>query len=696
MIISIQSEDMMDTNDDYITHLLQKFDKKARSNQNISFLSPDADIELFKSQLLKELSNNPIHIPLENEDAKMSKSISVNNTKIKEDCSNLSKLLRAVEVENKEREFYSNSVINKQIVKRNNMKCVQQSDKAKKHLEGSKKANNKCKMLNEEVYYLTIHNMTIVTSRRAELVLIKRPVEDLLHCPLSCMEDGSCSDMSFSHCSFRNEDMSNRSSENDDDSLASEQYSGSSDDDSSDEGDDSEDEENSLNNLIISPTSVQESIEYKHSKLNEKERIYLEHFEHAHECITKRQLGIQCPLPDCKEPQKIVDFCNQILESIPYDGDEDYEECSRALVYHALNCPGGCNVRLCKHFAKVKQELSMATHWSGVPDNYLVVLSNVSEIEEEMREGLDFTLFFLDLRGRGYFGEVFDASFDSEHTTRAHVAVKKIQRKEIHEKMMDHSISCLKRLGSHPNLLLPDIILSCSTHFLYIMQCADISLLEYITKFFQDIKDQDVMKILQFCCFYFYQMAKGIEYCHFAGFIHGDVKPGNVVLTNNFRVLKLIDWDFLREEGRQMVGGTEAYAAPEVLGKERVDKSSDVYSLCRSLYPFLYGREQDLRYENMQPKINGLINERHSDLANIYRHGTMLDPGHRISVAQIIDEFDANQKLKKLREDFEPIQVKRDHKDLSDYSKCFNFYRNWILKRLPQIIQPMYSSMDID
>ena len=36
------------------------------------------------------------------------------------------------------------------------------------------------------------------------------------------------------------------------------------------------------------------------------------------------------------------------------------------------------------------------------------------------------------------------------------------------------------------------------------------------------------------------------------------------MVSNNFRGCRLIDWDFLREEERQLSGGTKGYAAPEV------------------------------------------------------------------------------------------------------------------------------------
>lgn len=42
-----------------------------------------------------------------------------------------------------------------------------------------------------------------------------------------------------------------------------------------------------------------------------------------------------------------------------------------------------------------------------------------------MKEGYDFSLMFVDLKGRGGFGDVFDACYYDNNGNRARVAVKK-------------------------------------------------------------------------------------------------------------------------------------------------------------------------------------------------------------------------------------------------------------------------------
>lgn len=91
------------------------------------------------------------------------------------------------------------------------------------------------------------------------------------------------------------------------------------------------------------------------------------------------------------------------------------------------------------------------------------------------------------------------------------------------------------------------------------------------------------------------RIAEGLECAHTAGVVHRDVKPSNVLLAADGRVL-LTDFGIARSlhsgdlTGVGNIVGTPAYLAPEVLRGERAGPSADVYGLGLTLYEALTGR----------------------------------------------------------------------------------------------------------
>ena len=95
--------------------------------------------------------------------------------------------------------------------------------------------------------------------------------------------------------------------------------------------------------------------------------------------------------------------------------------------------------------------------------------------------------------------------------------------------------------------------------------------------------------------------AEGLAAAHDAGLIHRDFKPGNVLLTQDGRVLVadfgLAIVDRLRDarETEELLqsatgpAGTPMYMAPEQLRGERGDARSDQYAFAVTLYEALYG-----------------------------------------------------------------------------------------------------------
>jgi eukaryotic-like serine/threonine-protein kinase len=90
-------------------------------------------------------------------------------------------------------------------------------------------------------------------------------------------------------------------------------------------------------------------------------------------------------------------------------------------------------------------------------------------------------------------------------------------------------------------------------------------------------------------------VADALQTAHESGIVHRDVKPANILLCDDRRVMvtdfgiakAAVDEDFTREGS---IVGTAKYVAPEQVSGDRVDPRTDVYSLGVVLYECLCGR----------------------------------------------------------------------------------------------------------
>ncbi|HSL83849.1 MAG TPA: serine/threonine-protein kinase, partial [Thermoanaerobaculia bacterium] len=98
------------------------------------------------------------------------------------------------------------------------------------------------------------------------------------------------------------------------------------------------------------------------------------------------------------------------------------------------------------------------------------------------------------------------------------------------------------------------------------------------------------------------QVAEGLDYAHSKGVVHRDVKPANILLTED-RQVKLTDFGIARLDTSNLtlegqLLGTPNYMAPEQIQGQATDHRADVFSLGVVLYEMLTG-EKPFKGENV-------------------------------------------------------------------------------------------------
>ena len=88
----------------------------------------------------------------------------------------------------------------------------------------------------------------------------------------------------------------------------------------------------------------------------------------------------------------------------------------------------------------------------------------------------------------------------------------------------------------------------------------------------------------------FQQVAKGLAHMHSRGFVHADIKPSNIMITEKNRV-KIIDLGQACRIAtvKKRIQGTPGYMAPEQAHRQAITPKTDIYNVGASMYWVLVG-----------------------------------------------------------------------------------------------------------
>lgn len=199
--------------------------------------------------------------------------------------------------------------------------------------------------------------------------------------------------------------------------------------------------------------------------------------------------------------------------------------------------------------------------------------------------------------GTGVFSTVFLGKCTTDTTKlpkNTLVAIKKMKKTDkISTKVIEAELLIIYFLMDrpHPNIIkYYDIINDDNdTDAVYIVMeyCKNGTLKSLIDSPTQSITENKRLKS------YFYQLCQGVKFLHKYNILHRDIKPDNILLTDDFKTLKIVDFGLAKlivdNQLNQTVCGSPLYMSPELAQHKTYNFRSDIWSMGMVLYEMLFG-----------------------------------------------------------------------------------------------------------
>uniref|UniRef100_A0A915K1F9 Protein kinase domain-containing protein n=1 Tax=Romanomermis culicivorax TaxID=13658 RepID=A0A915K1F9_ROMCU len=214
--------------------------------------------------------------------------------------------------------------------------------------------------------------------------------------------------------------------------------------------------------------------------------------------------------------------------------------------------------------------------------------------------------------GRGSFGEVYLAL---EKSTQIKKAIKIVDLYTLKKNGIDCTERIENEINLQPKLFHNNIVKmeKCfkEDHRIYMVleYCENETLRKYVL---QRRNDGNKTCLSEFkIASYTKQLLSAVAYLHRKMIVHRDLSDNNVLLTENYRTVKICDFGLSKQldcsqNGAKTFAGTPNYMAPEIGSGNEYSTETDIYSLGCIFYFMFKGEVQSL-YPKREEKHNRLI-----------------------------------------------------------------------------------------